>query len=272
MKKKYAVFAGLIAAIAALAGYAVWQNNTITVTEYVFKTEKAGEFAGTRIVHVSDLHNKRFGKANIRSVSKIKSLNPNIIVISGDLVDSRHTDIPAALEFIRLISEIAPVYYTAGNHEHRFNDEQFKSLMEQIEEAGAIVLENETTLIVKNGEKLYISGLADGKNIPERATFLLSGTEDGLSILISHRPQFVSEYAEAGADLTFSGHAHGGQVHLPFIGGLIAPDQGLFPKYTEGMHYFGDSATVISRGMGNSLLPMRINNPPEIVVVDIEGK
>ncbi len=272
MKKIHKIIAAVIAAVAAAIPYFYWENNSLTVSNYTYETPKAGkEFDGFKIVHISDLHNKRFGKKNNRLIRLMREQSPDIIVISGDIADSRHTDIAAAVEFVSEASEVAPVYYTTGNHEHRFSSEKFDSLISGIQSAGGTVLLDETAVIERNGEKLYITGLADSSLYSGRLDDIMPEAPESISLLISHQPQFIDLYTQSGADITFCGHAHGGQFRIPGVGGFVAPGQGLFPKYTEGIHYRGDSAVVISRGLGSSVIPSRINNRPEVVVVTIRN-
>ena len=267
------ILAMLAVIIPAFAAYFIYENDRLTVSNYVFESDKvAPNFDGFRIVHISDLLNKSFGKGNEKLLELIEAQNPDIIVISGDLVDSRHTDKEVALDFLREAARIAPTFYTTGNHEGRFPEDEIAEFLEAAEEAGAVVLTHDTVTITIGDEKIYLCGLADSFLSEENLSSLMKDTGDTLTLLISHRPQYGELYAGCGADLTFSGHAHGGQMRLGSLGGLVSPDQGLFPKYTEGVHYFGDSATVISRGLGNSLIPTRINNPPELVVVELKSK
>ncbi len=258
-------------AIPAATAYFLYENNRLTVSNYVFQSDKVTpDFDGFRIVHISDLHNKSFGKDNERLLELIKAQSPDIIVISGDLVDSRHTDKEVALDFLREAVKIAPTFYTTGNHEDRFPEDEMNEFLMDVEEAGAVVLTHDTVTLTIGDEKIYLCGIADKFRSQENLKSLMSNTGDALTILISHRPQFGRLYERCGADLTFSGHAHGGQMRVGSLS-LISPDQGFFPKYTEGIHCFGDSATVISRGLGNSLIPVRINNPPELVVVELKS-
>ncbi|MCD7847385.1 MAG: metallophosphoesterase [Oscillospiraceae bacterium] len=257
--------------VPAATAYFLYENNHLTVSNYVYKSKKVPEsFDGFRIVHISDLHNKSFGKDNTRLLELIEAQSPDIIVISGDLVDSRHTNKEVALDFLRFSSKIAPTFYTTGNHEGRFPENEMAEFLSDAEETGAVVLTRDTVTLTIGDEKIYLCGLADGLRCRKNLKNLMKGTDDALTLLISHRPQYGELYAEYGADLTFSGHAHGGQMRLGRLGSVIAPDQGFFPKYSEGIHYFGTSATVISRGLGNSFIPTRINNPPEVVVVELK--
>ena len=260
------------AAVAVMSAYLVWENNSLGLTEYTYASPNVSPaLDGFKICHLSDIHNKRFGEKNTRLVSLVGEQSPDIIVITGDLADSRHTDVLAAAELIEQLVGIAPVYYVTGNHEERLPTAVYSYLMKNLEELGVNLLDGRSEVIEHCGESINIAGLFDKSGFPlESARGLVR--EDMLNILLNHRPQFAELYAEAGFDLAFSGHAHGGQMRIPFVGGVIAPDQFLFPKYSEGVHEFGDRATVISRGIGNSLAPTRVNNRPEVVVVTLKSK
>ena len=256
-----------LTAVAIAAVGLAYENNSLCMSEYVFESEKVSPaFDGFKICHLSDIHNRRFGEENSRLLDIVSGQSPDIIVISGDLVDSRKTDVGAALEIVERLVGIAPVYYVSGNHEEKLPTAIYDYLMENLLVLGVNLLDGRAETIERNGEFISIAGLFDKKDFPMKSAKGLV-REDMLNILINHRPQFAAEFASAGFDLAFCGHAHGGQMRIPGIGGLIAPDQLLFPEYSEGMHFFGDKATVISRGLGNSLVPMRINNRPEVVMV-----
>ncbi len=263
------LIAGTAAAVLATS-YCIWQNEDIGISRYTYTSSKiTGELDGLKIVHISDLHNKEFGKNNSRLILLISSESPDLIIISGDLVDSRHTDIESALEFVSMAKDIAPVYYSTGNHEERLDKETYAYLLSSLEEIGANVLENELQTVYFGDDSLCIFGKQDGA-----VAFIgdiYNGT-DKLKLMIAHKPQHIKQYANTGADLVFSGHAHGGQVRIPFIGGVLAPDQGFFPKLSEGVHTFDNTTMVISRGLGNSLCPIRVNNRPELVVVTLKNE
>lgn len=272
MKTVFKVLAAA-ALSAAAAGYIMWQNNALSVSEYSYSSDKiTPDMDGFKIVHVSDLHNKEFGKNNARLISLIDKSRPDIIVISGDLADSRRTDIDAAVRFVKSASAIAPVYFTTGNHEHRLEQSELSELLERLEDAGAVLLLDKKERIVCKDSVIYIGGISDVSADRGLGGDMFSDNKDSLCLLILHRPQLAGYYAGCGADLIFSGHAHGGQVRIPFVGGLLAPDQGFFPKLSEGMHRLGGSHLVISRGLGNSLIPLRINNPPELVAVTLRSE
>ncbi|MCD7805528.1 MAG: metallophosphoesterase [Oscillospiraceae bacterium] len=270
MRRSKIMLALSAVAIPTAVAYFSYENNRLTVSNYVFESKKVPEsFNGFRIVHISDLHNKSFGENNTRLLELIEARNPDIIVISGDLVDSRHTDKEVALDFLREAAKIAPTFYATGNHEGRFPEDEMREFLKDAEGTGVVVLTHDTVTLTIGDEKIYLCGLADSLLSEGNLMRLMENTGDALTLLISHRPQYGELYAKCGADLTFSGHAHGGQMRIGNFS-LISPDQGFFPKYTEGIHYFGESATVISRGLGNSLIPVRINNPPEVVVVELK--
>lgn len=273
MKKKLII---IIAAVLLLAVAGLfWGNKSIEVTRYRLLPENLPEsFRGFRIVQVSDLHNTDFGG---RLIEKIAAEKPDIIVITGDLADYYSTDIPVAVDFAKKVCEIAPVYYVTGNHEYRIG--RYEELKAGLEAAGVEILENETVEISRNGEKISLTGVNDpaftGSKLIDEQYIAFSAelkklpAVNGTNILLSHRPEFFSLYAEYGFDIVFCGHAHGGQVRLPFIGGVFTPDQGFFPKYSEGVHSSGKTKMVISRGLGNSAFPLRIFNRPELIVCDL---
>lgn len=256
-----------------------WWNKSIVVTDYTISNKIIpNNFADFRIVQVSDLHNATFGKNNNKLIDKIKNENPDIIVITGDMVDSRRTDFDIALEFIKQVTNIAPVYYVIGNHETRVYDD-YLALENQMIELGVHVLRNQSEYIEKNNESIQIIGVDDpdmytNTNEPYEILnnqLIKLNDPDKFTILLSHRPELFDMYTETNMNLVFSGHAHGGQVRLPFVGGLIAPHQGLLPEYDAGLFTNGETNLIVSRGLGNSLFPFRINNRPELIVATLQS-
>lgn len=264
-KKKILIFV-IITVILLI--FCWWQNNMLTVSEYTYSSPKvAEELDGFRIVQISDLHNKDFGN---RLIDKITKLNPDIIVITGDIVDSNHTDIDTALEFAEKSAEIAPSYYVTGNHEYWLEIPEREKLMDGLESAGVKILSDETTEIEYNGKSFNLTGLDDNTLMSDFRN-ILPTDKNSLNILLAHEPQYITSYSSWGSvDLVLTGHAHGGQFILPFIGGIVAPDQGFFPKYTDGIHQSADTSMIISRGLGNSIIPLRLFNFPDIVCVDLK--
>ncbi len=250
----------------ALAALFVWFNNgCLTVTRRSLKLEGVKE--GFKIIHLSDLHKKRFGRRNGALIAKIERERPDVIVFTGDIVH-RYTpkDIEVALELVNALSKIAPVLFSAGNHEMR--NKGYRFFKKQLAEAGATVLDNRCIEI----DGVVFAGLncASSKNgtvfkLKEQAG---SGKP---TVLLAHMPHFASVYSEAGFDITLCGHAHGGQWRIPFTRrGLYAPGQGAFPEYTEGVHRLKGTTMLISRGLGNSEFPLRLFNRPEIVVIEFD--
>ena len=239
-------------------------------------------FSGFRIAQVSDLHNTEFGKNNAELLKLLSENRPDIIAITGDLIDANHTDVGIALGFAQESVRIAPTYYVTGNHEAA--SPQYDTLKAGLEEARVIVLEDEAVSLERNGETITLLGLGDpdftvnGDMFGETSAMVstklknLDDGEGGYTILLSHRPELFETYVNCGTDLVFAGHAHGGQFRLPFIGGLVAPNQGLFPQYDAGLYTDGSTSMVVSRGIGNSIIPFRINNRPEIVLVELNAK
>jgi predicted MPP superfamily phosphohydrolase len=252
--------------------FCIWQNNDIIISEYVYETAKMSDaMEGFKIAQVSDLHNKVFGKDHKILLNKLKNEKPNIIVITGDLVDSKKTNVDAALEFVKGAIEIAPVYYVTGNHEFWLSSNDWDKLMQGMEQYGVVILDNKVSNIEFNNEfGFYLIGLSDSNLLDNTLKSLCSDIDsDRLQILLAHEPQNINHYSEAKVDLVLSGHAHGGQMRLPLIGGLVAPDQGLFPKYTSGTYIDKNTTMIVSRGLGNSIIPVRIFNRPEIVIITL---
>lgn len=252
-------------------------NKSIVLNFFDIKSHKFKcDFKGLTVVHIADLHNNEFGKNNIKLLDKIKGANPDLIVITGDLIDSRLTDAKNAMNFINGASKIADIYYVPGNHEARLGEYYY--FKEQLINSGVFVLENRC---VKR-ENIFIAGICDpsffkktGKSDCEIVRgeiekLNLSGEE--FTLLLSHRPELFDLYRNSRADLTLCGHAHGGQIRVPFLGGLFAPNQGIFPRYTSGIYASGKTKMIVSRGIGGSIFPFRINNRPEIVVIRLSAE
>lgn len=265
-----------------LLGWIIWGNRALMINEITIKNEKIpADFSGFRIAQISDLHNAEFGKDNDELISMLEECEPDIILITGDLVDSRRTDIEIAISFSEKAAAIAETYYVTGNHEARIDE--YEDLIAGLENAGIQVLKNESVLLERSGATICIAGMedpsfvtdylfGDSETVTKDVLSELISDEDIFTILLSHRPELFDAYVEYKADLVFSGHAHGGQFRLPFIGGIVAPNQGLFPKYDAGVYTEDSTDMIVSRGIGNSILPFRINNRPEIVLVELQSE
>lgn len=246
--------------------WTLWANTALTLTEYTIKSRKIpSSFTNFRIAQVSDLHNAQFGKDNETLLALLAEAQPDMIAITGDLVDSRRTDCSLAIAFVRAAAEIAPVYYVPGNHESRISDyPYFKS---QLLTAGVTVLENESIILEKEQDLITVTGLLD----PDFEIPMPDLAEASYQVVLSHRPELLDLYTNMDLELVLTGHAHGGQFRLPFLGGLFAPDQGFFPQYDSGVFFQGSTAMVVSRGLGNSIFPLRLNNRPELVMITLES-
>ncbi|MBE6584874.1 MAG: metallophosphoesterase [Ruminococcaceae bacterium] len=290
MKRKHIIF--LICAsvvLSALVGWIIWGNLAIEVTDFSVQNSEIPEaFDGFRIAQISDLHNAEFGKENADLVAHLERVEPDIIVLTGDIIDSRRTDISVAIDLAPKLVAIAPTYYVTGNHEGRLDGEEYKELTDGFRTAGVIVLENEAVTVTRGTDSIVIVGVEDPRRdegwteddektvrferMEKKLTDLSDKYKNSYSVLLSHRPDMLEVYAESGVDLVFSGHMHGGQFRVPFLGGLYAPSHGFFPEYDAGLYELGSTDMIVSRGLGNSLFPFRINNRPEIVVVELNAK
>lgn len=260
--------------IVALAFY-----NGIVIRRYTVETGKFCEGQSIRAVLISDLHSHIYGDNQMDLISKIKKQNPNIILLAGDIADDVEP-----IEGTRLIldgiKDIAPVFYVSGNHEYWSGN--IKGIKETIKSYGVTVLEDEYKEIAINGVPLIVAGVDDPEWTRYEGRAYRKSMDESFKelhgkplykILIAHRPELIETYKKYPFDLVVSGHAHGGQVRVPFLlNGLLAPNQGWFPKYAGGEYRHGDLTHIVSRGVSyNPRLP-RIFNPPEVVVIDIESK
>jgi len=255
----------------ALIAFFIWQNNDIILSNVNWTHRKVPPpFDGFKILLVSDLHGKRFGRGQRRLLNKAAACRPDIIAIVGDIVDGRRKKTEGALEFVAQAAGIAPVYFVTGNHEWQYG--RYEAFKEQLVAAGAAVLDNAYVTLQKGEARIRLAGVKDlafgSKSAYKKSLRKLAQSLE-MTILLTHRPEKIALYAANGFDLVLAGHAHGGQVRLPFIGGLYAPGQGVFPRYTSGLHNVKETSMVISRGLGNSLFPLRVFNRPELVLVTL---
>ena len=238
-----------------------------------------------KIIHLSDFHSKPFKNV----LDNVKSIKPDIIVITGDYINDHCKNKGKMLNYAIELRNIAPVYYITGNHERRLDN--FEKIMKELENSGFNVLLDKIETTIINGSKINILGLdenqanfADYKS-RKNGTFVYKDNsnlfnelskQDGFKIVLSHFPEnFIkveeNNYSKYDFDIQFSGHAHGGQFILPIIGPIFSPGQGLFPKYARGT--FGERPKlIISRGLGNAEFPFRLFNHPEINVINISNK
>ena len=280
-KKKRTIILAIAAVLLALVVWTVWGNTALELNTYtVGSKELPDAFDGYRIAQVSDLHNAEFGDGNQRLLDMLREAEPDMIAITGDLIDSRKTNIAVALAFAEKAVKIAPCYYVSGNHEARVSE--YRELKAGLEAAGVTVLDDARVEIEISGKSITIIGVNDPSfladyltsdaAVMDRKLSELSSEDASFTILLSHRPELFDTYAAHEMDLVLTGHAHGGQFRLPLIGGLIAPNQGLFPKYDDGLYYERNTNMIVSRGLGNSIIPFRFNNRPEVVLIELKSQ
>ena len=278
-KKKFIVLAAIVAILILLIIWIAYGNTDLEIYKYNVKSEDIpSEFDNFKIVQISDLHNAEFGENNEKLLLMLKQADADIIAITGDMIDSRNTDIDVAISFAQKAVNIAPVYYVNGNHESRVLGE-YEKLKQGLTDAGVTILENSSADITIGDEAITLIGINDPtfrmdivddtmeQNIAHQLVNVIPDN-DNYKVLLAHRPEYFDVYA-GKVDLVLSGHAHGGQFRIPFIGGLVAPGQGFFPEYYEGSHIKENTEMIVSRGIGNSIIPFRINNKPEIIVAEL---
>ena len=335
-KEKILLTCGTAALAAGAVCWCRWSNRALVTTNYTIRSGKLPEaFNAFRITQVSDLQSDYFGAGQSQLLVSVRKTKPDIIVITGDLVDRNHTNFMAAMKAVSGLLKIAPVYYVNGNHELSLLASELADFYRKMEDMGVRLLMNEradiplmgpagnrdggcgekpidalagpqtaeagkapepgkaaagkepsVSLIGLDEKEVFESrGQPYGHGFKERGgeldpVFFCERLEglyqkadpENFTILLAHEPQLMELYQDPRIDLVLSGHAHGGQFRLPGGRGLYAPGQGIFPKYTSGMHSFGESRLIVSRGLGNSVFPLRLNDPPELVTIDLYGK
>ena len=271
----------LLVLLLAFSAWVIWSNKALELNSHTLKsTDLPDGFDGFRIAHISDLHNTQIGDNNKKLLEMIEKSRPDMIALTGDLIDARNTDVRVALDFAENALKIAPCYFVPGNHEARVAE--YDKLKKGLLDLGVVVLEDAAVEIERDGEKITVIGAND----PSSGTDYMYSTEErtmqsflkdykdkdsDFTLLLSHRPELFNVYTKNNIDLVLTGHAHGGQVRLPFLGGLFAPDQGFLPDYDTGKYSKGDTTMIVSRGIGNSVFPVRFNNRPEVVLIELES-
>ncbi|MDX5982134.1 metallophosphoesterase [Exiguobacterium profundum] len=258
--------------------------NGLTVRTYDVTSDKLSADESLRIVLLSDLHSASYGYKQSILIDQVRAQKPDLIALPGDLLDRYRSPEPA-FELIEGLEGIAPMYFVTGNHEIDGSDDYVRHNVKDVFRSyGVNVLEDEWETVTINGIDLVIGGLEDPlrgfrENIytdwdaESTAAMQDIAPDETFKVLLSHRAEQVDTYAKLPFDLVLSGHAHGGQVRIPYLmNGLFAPDQGFFPKYAGGLYEHETFTHVIGRGFNYSFNIPRIYNPPEIVVIDVNGQ
>lgn len=284
-EKEIRIMAG--AALAGVAAVIAYDSSRFVRREYRICSDKVGKNA--KILLLSDLHNKSYGKKNEKLLAEIERINPDMIVVAGDMMTSNEekTCLEVPLLLMKQLAKRYRVYYGVGNHEYRMKiyrkdyGNLFYEYKRKLKEYGVRFLENERVCLPEYNieicgleiERRYYKRFRREPMEPGYVRRLLGkAKEDCFELLIAHNPDYFKQYAEWGADLTVAGHVHGGVARLPLLGGVISPSFRLFPKYDGGIFEEYGKKMVLSRGLGMHTIPVRIFNPGELAVIDLTNE
>ena len=253
----------VLAALAlALSLFLYQQTNVLQTTRYSWESPRVPRaFDGYRIVQLSDLHNKRFGKHQRRLLRAVREAKPDLIALTGDFVDLHTKSLAAATELLEGMQGLAPMLYVDGNHDP--NSPYYQEFLALLDRYGVIVLDGVTQLL-RGGETMTIAGYGYWE--------IQGPAIAPADIVLYHGPQWFPAFAAAGCGLVLAGHIHGGQIALPGGRAIVGPAGTLFPEYSHGVYREGASTMVLSRGLGTSGAPLRLFSPPEIVVIELSRK
>jgi len=274
MKKRKALLITAIILIFLLGALMLDSSCRIVTTEYTVSSETLPEsFEGFTVLQLSDIHGRRFGKDNGRLLKIVEKAKPDIIAITGDLAD-KETEMGVIDSLLEALTGIADVYYVSGNHEWGFG--RIEELKELFDKHGVTYLANDYTLLERSGESIVLAGVEDPNayfdmprpdDVVERID---SEQGDCYRILLGHRNYWAEKYPRLSVDLIFCGHAHGGLVRIPGVGGLFGTGFDLFPENVDGAKECGRYTVIVSRGIGNSVPVPRLFNNPEVIVARLE--
>jgi hypothetical protein len=291
----------ILAAILALILWSFLERKLLKVTTYTIPTDKTGQIKeDLSVVLLADLHNNTFGKKNQLLVKKIRSIKPDLILVAGDLITKQQPCIPGnAYDLLKELSRTYPVYYSYGNHEQYLvelntaastvgdsteDKAKYNSWMEfkrTLEAKGVRFLDNNSEVITKSNYRIRITGISIAWDYYSKTTVYpmsdsylerLAGKSnpEEYQILLAHNPIYFKSYVKWGADLTLSGHLHGGLIRLPHVGGIVSPQYKIFPKYDSGVFTEEKRSMVVSKGLGSHSLMMRLFNRPELVAIHVK--
>ena len=266
----------ILALIAAAAAFLIKDSrDDLEISRYEVKSQKLPEsFDGFKIVQLSDLHGAEFGEDGMGLVERVKELEPDMIALTGDFVTDEG-DLAAVEKLAARLTELCPVYFISGNHE--FGSGLAVKVRNILERAGVKYLSNEYLTISRGEDGILLGGVedplayADMLSPDELAQKMNDAAPDAFKILLGHRNYWMTEYPELPVDLIFCGHAHGGLIRIPGVGGLIGTDRRLFPDFDAGEYNNGRYTLIVSRGLGNSVPIPRVFNRPEIVCVELSS-
>lgn len=276
-KRRWLITAGVIIFLLLLFIWLMYDSSAnLQVSRYEAASEKLPEsFDGFTIVQLSDLHGAQFGSDGTALAKKVRELEPDMIALTGDFVTDEG-DLDAVRQLVSELSEICPVYFVSGNHE--FGSGLAQEVRQIMTDAGVKYLSNEFVSIDRGEDSIILGGVedplayADMIDPPELARRMNEADPAAFKVLLGHRNYWMEEYPDLPVDLILSGHAHGGLVRIPGVGGVIGTDRSLFPDYDAGEYDNGAYTLIVSRGLGNSVPVPRLFNRPEIVVVTLRTK
>ena len=272
----------LVLAAVLIGGWRWFQWQCWGVEASFTQVELSGlpeEFDGFRIVHLSDNHGHEYGEDNAQLLTMVAEQSPDLIVITGDLLD-QESQIVMVPALAKGLSAIAPTYYVTGNHEWSLGSDVVRELKSLLKDNGVAVLSNQYEVLERDGASLVLAGVDDpngyaDQKTPEELFAEIEAERPGVfTILLAHRNDAIEQYAAAGYDLVLSGHAHGGIIRLPFTDGLLSPGRTFFPTWTSGIYTVENSTLFVSRGLGNNTTPIngfRLFNRPELAVLELKN-
>ncbi|CQR47942.1 putative metallophosphoesterase [Paraliobacillus sp. PM-2] len=266
------LYAGLIVAVAG-SFKVFYDTNIFKVNHIKIKSEKITNRSSFTILQLTDVHNKTFGKDNKPLIDKIKRLNPDIIVITGDLIDRKTTDFTAMFDLVEQLQSMnEQIFFVSGNHE--WGNEKTLEFFTGLAERNIHILDNTNRTINFNENRIQLVGVADyATEHDDLTSAMLDIHDETYTILLSHVPDITNDLVNESIDLILSGHTHGGQIRAPFIGALVAPEQGYFPQLDKGMYQWKDEQYLyIDSGLGTTWMPIRFLNQSQMTMITIEGK
>lgn len=266
----------------ALMSALIYLDNTLLkVSKYEIKSDKIPKkFNKFKIIHLSDLHSCNFGENNSKLIKKVNDEHPDIIVMTGDMVNKYDKNFDRFLNLAEILSKKYKIYYIIGNHEQRLRKDDLNLIIRKLNELGIRILNDERITIMREKDRINIYGIDiplsyykirnKPSNIDEVIYEALNKyNEKEYNILLAHNPLYFEEYAKHNVDLTLSGHVHGGMIRVPVIGALLSPERKLFPKYSSGVYEENNKKLIVSRGIGHSKPGIRLFNMPEIVSITL---
>lgn len=265
--------------------FIIYDNFRVDIKTYTFSSKEIPQsLSGYKIAHISDYHNRKSKMINDSVLESLRAESPDIIVFTGDAVDSENPDFKQSLSFMKSLQDIAQVYFVTGNHEHRLSlthSKDYNAFISDIENVGVEILSGSTVEISgKDGKSIYLHGIIDPYFTECKPFEIDKATEDlcselslneGYNILIAHHPEQMDVYERYGFDLVLAGHAHGGQVTI-FGKPIKAPDQSGIPRYSQGLYEEGNTKMVISRGIGYSVFPVRVFCSSQLVYIELKSQ